>query len=83
MSAIDDLAAKEREGCCEKWPKPCGYHEGLIDGIALVEDYINAHFDEIAAALQTPEPMFDARIRLDMALSVAFGVADPTTGDTE
>lgn len=21
-----------RAGCCETWPKPCGYHEGWIDG---------------------------------------------------
>lgn len=21
-----------RSGCCDRWPKPCSYHEGWLDG---------------------------------------------------
>jgi len=29
-----------RSGCCEKWPKPCGYHDGWMDGYEAAFAYI-------------------------------------------
>jgi hypothetical protein len=29
--------ALSREGCCETWPKPCSYHEGVQDALDVVE----------------------------------------------
>ena len=26
-----------RTGCCDTWPKPCPYHEGVADALAQVD----------------------------------------------
>lgn len=31
-----------REGCCETWPKPCTYHEGVQDGLDAANAVIEA-----------------------------------------
>ena len=32
LIGTEDDANKIRTGCCLDWPKPCGYHEGFLDG---------------------------------------------------
>ena len=33
---------REREGCCDTWPKPCPYHEGWQDALETVS-VLHAH----------------------------------------
>ena len=35
IKAALEPALGDRSGCCEKWPKPCTYHEGRADAVDL------------------------------------------------
>ena len=46
-----EIALSEaRQGCCDRWPKPCGYHEGYGDGYEHAERDTAA--PEMLAALE-------------------------------
>lgn len=38
---------KIREGCCETWPKPCGYHEGYLDGLERGHNLMRPSAEEV------------------------------------
>ena len=46
----ESALSEARQGCCDRWPKPCGYHEGYGDGYEHAERDTAA--PEMLAALE-------------------------------
>lgn len=40
-----------RAGCCAIWPKPCPYHEGVLDAVDAMRDLAVGCSEELADRL--------------------------------
>ncbi len=64
MTQIDE--AKLRQGCCVRFPKPCTYHEGYLDGYyaAAGDGYDDGYKDGAADGKAALERLRDLAERL-------------------
>jgi hypothetical protein len=58
---VSDLLATGRAACfCAKTRKPCSYHEGMEDGIAIAEDDAEARITELTTELRAAREVIRA-----------------------